>query len=146
MTAKNSTVRISRLILIIFFALLPNSGCELIEIIAINCNECYYNAPEVGYIKAKITINEENDQVTITAFFGAYENNNFAFEETSTSEEKKLWLDTDKHYTLRAEYTKNGRTYYVINGAKLITRRDTESCDEPCYYITGKDVDLRLKF
>lgn len=138
--------KLNKFFLLFLLALIPQSGCELMEIIVVDCNTCYTNYSEVSDIKVKVTINEENQQVTITAYYGPYENNNIAFVESSTREEKILFLETDKHYTLKAEYTKNGRTYYVINGAKLTVRRDTESCSDPCYYVTGKNVDLRLKF
>ncbi len=139
-------IKYSKLLLIFLLAFLPNSSCQLIEIIAVDCNKCYTNFPDEEYITVEVTINEDNRIVPITVFYGPFENNNIAFETTITQREKDLWLETDKHYTLRAEYIKNGRTYFVVNGAKLTTRKDTESCDEPCYYVTGKNVNLELKF
>lgn len=135
-----------RLIVLISIAFIPQSSCELLEIISVNCAECYTDYPYYEELRAEITINDENQFVPITVFIGPFEDNNISYRDTSIRVARYLWVETGVDYTIRAEYTKNGRTYYVINGAKLTTREDTESCDAPCYYVTGKNVDLRLKF
>jgi hypothetical protein len=143
---KNKIKSTLRVLVLITITLVPQSSCELLDIITVDCAECYTDYPYSEELSAEITINSENQAVPITVFYGPFENNDIAFRDTSIKSIKYLWLDTGVDYTIRAEYTKNGRTFYVINGAKLTPRKDTDSCNAPCYYVTGKKVDLRLKF
>lgn len=126
--------------------LMPQSGCELIEIITLNCNECYTDYPNYEELKASITINEENEGVPITVYYGPYERDNVAFRDTAWNDVIYLWVETEVNFTIKADYKKNGRPYYVLDGAKLKVRKDTENCDYPCYYATGKSIDLRMHF
>lgn len=133
--------------LILFILLfVPQSSCELLEILNVNCNECYTEYPQYEELTASITINEENNRVPFTVYYGPYERDNVAFRDTVWDNKLYLWLETDVDYTIKVDYMKNGRPYYVIDGAKLKVRKDTENCDQPCYFATGKSIDLRIKF
>jgi hypothetical protein len=137
---------ISRAVLVFLLFLIPNSSCNLIDRIFVDCSTCYTDIPIYSEQLIRVSIDNETPEVFITVYEGPWEKGNVEFTFTMFENEQTVVLRTDKHYTLRAEYTKNGRTYYVINGCILKVLEDYDSCDEPCYYVRHRSVDLRLKF
>lgn len=138
-------VRFIKLLVLSALIAIPYQSCELGEIISVDCSECYIDKPEWGAFEAEISLNQENPFVIITTYLGNYEDNNVAFVDTAYSSNKLIWVNTNTKYTLKADYKKNGRTYYVVNGGRLKVRLNNDTCDRPCYYITGSRMDLRLK-
>jgi hypothetical protein len=134
---------------IVFFVILlciPKQSCDDPFIFRIDCSECFTSPPDYTLVYITVNRNAENPKIPITIYYGPFEDNNIAAVDTARS--NKIWisLQTNKHYTLKGEYYKNDRLYNVINGTHLRLRYDDETCDEPCYYIIGDEVDLTLKF
>lgn len=126
--------------------LIPQSGCNESGFVFVDCDYCYSDWPDLEEAELSISINSENTIVPITVFDGPYEDGNVAYQDTAYSKTHYIIIDTDTHFTLQAEYQKDGRAYYVISGARLKTHYEEESCTDACYYVTGKEVDLRMKF
>lgn len=127
-------------------ALVPQSGCDESSYVFVDCDNCYSNWPDFEEAELSITINSDNTYVPITVFEGPYEDGNVAYLDTAYSKTHYIIIDTDTQFTLQAEYRKDGRPYYVISGARLKTHYEEESCTDACYYVSGKEVDLRMKF
>ncbi|HOP03716.1 MAG TPA: hypothetical protein PLE67_04510 [Tenuifilaceae bacterium] len=123
-----------------------NSCNDFLDRVLVDCSYCYADKPEYGDVELRVTINDENPSVPVTVYYGAFEDNVVAATDTARTEYFYFSLPTDEEYSFRATYQKNGLDYFVINGTKLRTRIDYESCDQPCYFITGDEVDLRKKF
>ncbi len=146
---RNAAKVLFRTIGVVFFVFLlcvPKQSCDEPFIFRIDCSECYISPPDYTLVFITVNRNAENLKIPITVYYGPFEDNNIAAIDTARS--NKIWisLQTNKHYTLKGEYFKNGRLYNVINGTHLRLRFDDETCDEPCYYILGNEVDLTLKF
>jgi hypothetical protein len=52
----------------------------------------------------------------------------------------------NRKYTLTATYYDRGNCYIVVNSVTPRVKYDETFCEEPCYYIFDKNVDLRLKY
>lgn len=52
----------------------------------------------------------------------------------------------NKKYTLTATYNTGTVTYVAIDSTTPRVRYDTQQCDNPCYYIYGKRINLRIKY
>jgi hypothetical protein len=135
-----------RMVVVLILFLVPSSSCNLIDRLFVDCSNCYSDIPLYGEQSLRVSIDDENPEVTITVYIGPWEKGNVEYIFTMIENEQKIVLRTDVHYTLIAEYTKNGRTYNVVNGSILKVQEDYDSCDEPCYYVSHRSVDLRLKF
>jgi hypothetical protein len=131
------------LIAIVVFAL--GISCDSIDISPVNCAECYPVKPKDGHIELKLTINDENPEVTIILYEDEFDEANLIYSKKVQNSTFLLKIMTNKEYVIEAKYMKDGRSYHVVNKAKLKTRRDTENCSEPCYYIAKRSVDLRIK-
>jgi hypothetical protein len=146
---KNQLVRkYFILFAICIMALFPIGSCDLVTYIVtpVNCYECFVHKPSTGYVELSLTIDPENMIVPVTIYLGSFEDNRIAYSGTYSLANPSIRVNVDVEYTARAEYIKNGRTYYVVNKLHLKVWKDTESCNEPCYYFVNKDVDLRLRF
>ena len=52
----------------------------------------------------------------------------------------------NKKYTLVAIYIKEGVTYTVVDSTIPRVRYEKNLCKEPCYFVYGKKVNLKLKY
>jgi len=121
------------------------TGCDSISLSPVDCSECYTDKPKYGEIEVILTINNENPEVFITLYEEEFNEANAIYTGVIQTSTTRLTLRTNKEYVVKAEYLKDGRSYHVINRAKLKTKRDYETCSDPCYYIIDKSVDLRIK-
>lgn len=120
--------------------------CEESNFFFVKCSDCYSSSPENYGIKLQLTINSENRFVPLTFYRGPFEDGIIEFRDTARYNEQEYYLQTDTHYTIVAKYMKNARNYYVVSGARLKTNYDESSCSDACYYVTGTNADLRIKF
>lgn len=144
-------MRAKRTFVILLFTftllLVPLVSCEdFAETLFVDCGSCYRDEPNYAEVVVELSITNENPFVPITVYFGNYEDGVIAESDTAYSAFFYFYLPVDKKYTFKATYKKDGLNYYVINGTKLRTRLDTESCSNPCYYVIGDEIDLRKKF
>jgi tartrate dehydratase beta subunit/fumarate hydratase class I family protein len=55
-------------------------------------------------------------------------------------------VTVNKKYTVSATYYINGNNYTVVDSATPRIKYNKDECDEPCYYVYNKVIDLRLKY
>jgi hypothetical protein len=112
----------------------------------VNCYECYVNEP----VEAEIEIRLENGlqyfPAVVDIYEGTLEENLLLETQTTTSESTIAVVPFNKMYTITARYHINGTYYTAVNSLTPRIKYDKEQCDEPCYYVYDKVVDLRLKY
>ncbi len=133
-----------RLFVVFLILLMPGIGCD--RPLFVNCDECYTDEPSEAELLVKITINNENPKVPLAIYQGTFDTGEEIAQDTVTTESFYIFVKTKKMYTVVAEYHKNGKIIRVVNGHKIKTYLDNESCDSPCYVVTGTTLDARLKF
>jgi hypothetical protein len=60
-----------------------------------------------------------------------------------------IWEHTvpvNKKYTLTATYNTGKATYVAVDSTTPRVRYETQQCENPCYYIYGKSLNLRIKY
>ena len=84
--------------------------------------------------------------ITVNIYEG-YLEDSVLFESFSTLSSTTTNLDVpvNKLYTITATYSREAK-YIVINSVTPRVLYDEASCDEPCYYVYDRKVDLRLKY
>ena len=109
-----------------------------------NC-ECYlYEKPESYNVQLKITINDENQKVPVTVFFGKVDRKSIATELTASESVVSINLKTNHEYTYQAKYLKGSDTVYVPIKAKLSA--DSYVChDDTCWRVNNTVINLKLK-
>jgi hypothetical protein len=84
----------------------------------------------------------------VTLFEGAVEDGiilrQFSLEEAYSYVEEDAILYKD--YSATLEFMLDGRKYITTAGARPQTGYDKSTCEEPCYFIYGNVLDLRLRY
>jgi hypothetical protein len=65
---------------------------------------------------------------------------------TSTGNSTYSTVSINRKYTLTARYYFPEGNFVAINSVTPQVRYTKNACDDPCYFIFDRDVDLRLKW
>jgi hypothetical protein len=52
----------------------------------------------------------------------------------------------NKTYTVTAKYQIDGNTYIAVDTATPRVKYTKDQCEEPCYFVYDRKLDLRLKY
>ena len=132
------------IVLIILLCLLPLMGCtdEGEEECDPCPSDCHYTPFTEGKLKAEVTINAENPEVTLSIYEGDFEDG-FLIDSVNlsvTSYETTLPLGD---YSGVVEYKVGGYTVVAVDGDSI--ENDSEDCcTGPCYEIVNAHLDLVL--
>lgn len=121
------------LLLVLILAL---QGCGLGE----NRSSCLSTQPLGFGVLALITLNSQNQNITVAVYEGTMENNTLRYEKKLNKYSRELWLETNKQYTVIAYYKKDGKTYQVVSGIEMSVSQSGR-----CYHVSNTVIDLRLK-
>jgi len=109
----------------------------------VNCSECEQEEP----VKAKLELRLENGyNSTIEIYEGNLEDSIIYISLFSIRNLIDQYVPLNRKYTITATYYDRGNRYVVVNSVIPRVVYDEYSCEEPCYYIYNRKVDLRLKY
>jgi hypothetical protein len=126
---------------IIFCILVLLFSCE--KPVFIQCSDCLSSEP----VTAKIEIMIEKDtRATVIIYEGNLEDS--IIYESVVTDFRIFYriVPLNRKYTLTATYYDRGNCYIVVNSVTPRVKYDETFCEEPCYYVFDKNVDLRLKY
>lgn len=127
----------------LFILLVICFSCEERGWIA-DCSECIANEPREGNLSIMLTGNEL--PVKVRVYQGEIEDSVlYAFTEIS-GEKYTPGITLNKKYTVTATYNIGGNKYTAIDSATPKVRYIEDQCDEPCYFVYDRVIDLRLKY
>ena len=127
---------------IVFSMLVLFFSCEKSGSIII-CSECQSSEP----LTATLEINlDKNHGVPVNIYEGNIEDS--ILYESVYAEAGTIYriVPLNRKYTLTATYSDSGNSYIVVNSVMPQVKYDETFCEEPCYYVYNKKVDLRLKY
>jgi hypothetical protein len=111
----------------------------------VNCSECYTPKPDSAYMTIKFTINKDYKEVPFVLYRGDFEDNQIDWIDTSHTATKDVWVKTDQIYSVKAKYKKGDKTLYAVDGGKVKVLLVTGTCDQDCYVIKGKTLNLEIR-
>jgi hypothetical protein len=127
--------------IIAFSVLVLLFSCEKHPIV--NCSECEQEEP----LKAKLEIRLENGyNTTVNIYEGNLEDSIIYISKFAGSNRVYEYVPLNRKYTITATYYDRGNYYIVINSVIPRVVYDEYSCEEPCYYVYDRKVNLRLKY
>jgi hypothetical protein len=121
-------------------------SCDEYMGLSVDCSECYTIMPDSADITVYLTINHDYPFVPLTIYKDQVDDDRIEYTDTATSSPYCRYVPVDQYYSVKAEYTTNGKTTFAVDGDKLNIKHVTESCDLECWVITGGVMDVRLKF
>lgn len=109
-----------------------------------DCNDCFSEEPTSAKLDIKLDIMSFTN-TKITIYEGNLEDSIIYKSFTSITSEVEIPVSINKKYTVTAKYFFPGRNYTTVDSTTPKVKYDKESCNDPCYYIYDKKIDLRLK-
>jgi hypothetical protein len=111
----------------------------------VNCSDCYSPKPDSAYMTIKFTINKDYKEVPFILYRGDFEDNQVDWIDTSHTSTKDVWVRTNQKYSVKAKYSKGDKTLYAIDGGQVKVLLVTDACDQDCYVIKGKSLNLEIR-
>jgi hypothetical protein len=112
----------------------------------VNCQECVTEEPVNAEIEIKLDIQDFGDPVTINVYDGNIEEGVIISTHTAGGNRTTIELRINKRYTFSAIYSTPKGTYTVIDSALPRVAYNKDQCDDPCFYVYDRVVNLRLKY
>jgi len=110
----------------------------------VKCSECVSSEPEKTYLDLKLIGTES--PVLISVYEGELEDSVLFFTATTSSTEYSVPVGINREYTATATYHINGIIYISVDSAIPRVKYTEDQCDDPCYFVYDKILDLRLKY
>ncbi|HOW08761.1 MAG TPA: hypothetical protein PLX08_03060 [Bacteroidales bacterium] len=110
-----------------------------------NCSDCTIDEPEEANLIIKLTSTEL--PVTVRIFEGELDDS-ILYDIVSDfrGSEYRRNVILNKKYTVTAEYVINRNNYYAIDACIPRVKYTKDQCDDPCYFLYDRVLDLRLKY
>ena len=133
---------------IIFSVLLISLSCDE-KMFLVKCGECVENEPVEVLLDVKVDDHLGGTEVTpeIRIYEGNLEDSILLG--TFKIQFLRLWqynVPVNKKYTLTATYITGNAVYVAIDSATPRVRYESQKCENPCYYVYDKTVNLRIKY
>jgi len=130
-----------KIFLLLFIVLL--FSCEKQGLI-VKCPDCTKEEPVNILFNVKLDANYYGDTI-INVYEGNLEDSILYKTYSSTGSSLSIPVTINKKYTLTATYYIPDNYYVVVDSATPRVRYEKDQCDNPCYFVYDKVVDLRMK-
>jgi len=117
--------------------------------IFIDCQDCTQDEPDhatlILYLEKKMT--DWHPAVVVRIYEGNLEDN--ILRDIFYVRQEKLEVDVplNKRYTITATYSDaNDNSYIAVDTAFPRVKYEKSQCENPCYYVYDRIVNLRLKY
>jgi hypothetical protein len=111
-----------------------------------DCDSCTADEPRVTDLIIKLSDSDRN--VLITIYEGELEDSVIynIIEVGDGVNEYKTSVSVNKRYTVTATYEIDGIIYIAVDSATPSVKYSEDQCEEACYFVYDKEVNLRLKY
>lgn len=109
-----------------------------------DCSDCTSNEPEKAILLIKLKKTES--QVIVNVYEGELEDSVLYGSAIPWGSEYNFTVGLNKKYTVTATYNIEGNTYTAVDSATPKVKYTETQCEEACYYVYDRVVDLRLKY
>lgn len=130
-------------ILIFLFSVLLFS-CEEQGLI-IKCPDCVKEEPLKYTLDIKLDMNNFGAPTEISIYEGNLEDSILFGTYNASGTHITILVPLNKKYTLTASYYVPDYYYTVVDSATPRVRYSKDQCDEPCYFVYDRFVNLKLK-
>jgi len=113
----------------------------------VRCPDCVLNEPVEGVLEAKIDpYNMTNFVTTIRVYEGNLEDSVLVGTYQTYAEKFYHTVKLNKKYTITATYYSYGKFQIAIDSATPRVKYEKDLCENPCYFIYDRLLDLRFKY
>jgi len=108
------------------------------------CSDCTKDEP--GNAVLHIKIKETEMQVKLNIYEGELEDSVLYSSAFPAGSVYNISVVLNKKYTVTATYFIDGNTYTAVDSATPRVRFTETQCEEACYFVYDRELDLRLKY
>ena len=130
--------------LFLFLILVICFSCEE-QGIFIKCPDCTAEEPLKTDLEIKLDLTFYSSATLIEVYEGNLEDNILYSSYNTLRTKTTIPVTINKKYTVTATYYIPGDYYITVDSATPRVRYDKEQCDDPCYFVYDRIIDLRLK-
>ena len=130
--------------ILVFIVLVISFSCEDAERYLVNCSECFTSKPANAVLEIKCT--DTDFGTTIRIYEGTLEDNLLYSSFMTYSSKVTHTVPLNKKFTLTATYSQQDKEYITVNTVMPRFTLVKDQCEEQCYYVYDKVVDLKLKY
>jgi hypothetical protein len=112
----------------------------------VKCPDCTAEEPKKTYLNVKLDDAYYGYQTVINVYEGNMEDSVLYSTYTIIGNHTTIDVSLNKKFTVTATYYIPDDYYVAIDSATPRVRFDKTKCDDPCYFVYDKDIDLRLKY
>lgn len=109
-----------------------------------DCSGCTTYEPESTNLSIKLS--EAPSDIVINIYEGEIEDSILYATASIRSLELNYQVGLNKKYSVTATYLIEGNTYVAFDSAIPRVRFTEDQCDEPCYFVYDRVINLRLKY
>jgi hypothetical protein len=135
-----TTLRILVLLTFAFFFSCEEQG------LFVQCSDCTTSEPLKTNLEVKLDFANYGYETLINVYEGNIEDSIIYRSVSTTSANTTINVALNKKYTLTATYYIPDNFYIVIDSATPKVKYEKSQCDDPCYFVYDKVIDLRLKY
>jgi hypothetical protein len=120
-------------------------SCEKQGLI-VKCPDCTTDEPLKINLNVKLDEGYSSSPTVINVYEGNLEDSVLYNSYQTTETQALIEVSLNKKYTVTATYHIADDFYIAIDSATPRVRYDKTQCDNPCYFVYDKDINLRLKY
>jgi hypothetical protein len=109
----------------------------------VRCSDCTETEPYDALLKIKL---DPYIQTKINIYEGNIEDSILYKTLSTDMSQITASVLVNKEYTLEAIYHVFNETYIAIDQVRPGIKYDKNQCDNPCYYVYNKNVNLKIKY
>jgi hypothetical protein len=133
-------IKLFLLLLIAFFFSCEEHG------ILIDCKDCTEEEPEDALLELILDAYPSGSPTKINIYEGNLEDESLYKSFNTTLKGTTIRVTLNKKYTVTAEYNVSGKIYTAVDSATPRIKYNKDQCDNPCYFLYDKKVNLKLKY
>jgi hypothetical protein len=111
----------------------------------VNCEDCLVNEPLETNLEVKFDINFEGFATLIKVYEGNLEDSILYSSYNAVGLSIMIPVSINKAYTVTASYYIEPNHYIAVDSAIPKVKYVKNKCDDPCYFVYNKVIDLTIK-
>jgi hypothetical protein len=120
-------------------------SCEDQSLI-IKCPDCTADEPVKTNLDVKMDPPYFGNSILINVYEGNIEDSVLYDSFQASGSQTTIPVTINKKYTVTATYYISDNYYIAVDSATPRVKFDKTQCDNPCYFVYDKKIDLRLKY
>ena len=112
----------------------------------VKCTDCTAEEPLKTELVIKLDIGYYGAATPVNVYEGNLEDSILYSSTNASGEEIKIPVTINKKYTVTAKYYMPDNFYIAVDAATPKVRYDKEQCDDPCYFVYDRIINLRIKY